>query len=211
MLYGSEQECKDCKILGKSVVKLDFKDVPSAVREHLSDFGYEIRFETEEGCEKRPAITINRSDNALFFSVYNPNTTTKTLLKFPLGAPVLQGMEAKLTDGYAQYAFSRCEHRECRVFVKQESGVISAHEQAPVSAKYRRRFFVQGLKNATVYYFPEKYCDRFMAAATNGPDSTPRLDEDWEPFYDEIMGWGFKGEGKNGRLSFLMPFEKHLT
>lgn len=121
------------------------------------------------------------------------------------------GCNVQIVEGYAKYHFSRCEHRECRVFVKQESGIIPAHEAAPVSAKYRRRFNVGGLCDATVYYFPEKYCEHFIAVATNSSDSTPELDEEWLPYYDNVMGWGFMGEHKNGRLSFLMPFKEYLT
>lgn len=210
VLYGSSKVLSDYPITGDRVVKVDIGSDPSSLRKALSRFGYDIRFETQEGFYKLPVIAINRSDNAIFFSVYNPDTTTDTLLDFPLGAPILLGCDALIVDGRAKYRFSRCEHRECRVFVKQRNGIIPAHEAAPVSAKYRRRFSVGGLKDATVFYFPEKYCDRYIAVATNVADRTPILDEDWTPFYDRIMGWGFKGEHKNGRLFFLMPFEKYM-
>ncbi|MBO4217419.1 MAG: hypothetical protein J5940_05715, partial [Clostridia bacterium] len=208
ILYGTSSGLADCSVSGENVVRADMEGAPSALREALSRFGYEIRFETQEDFYKLPVIALNRSDNALFFSVYNPDTTTDTLLRFPLGAPILLGCDALMVDGYAKYGFSRCEHRECRVFVRQKDGIIPAHEAAPVSEKYRRRFNVGGLKDATVYYFPEKYCERFIAVATNSADRTPILDGDWTPVYDKIMGWGFKGEHKNGKLSFLMPFEK---
>ena len=84
------------------------------------------------------------------------------------------------------------------------------HEEAPVSEKYRRRIAIKGLKDATVYYFPEKYCEHFIQVALNGPDCTPEFDTEWVSVYDEIMGWGFKGKNKNGKLSFLMPFKKFL-
>ena len=88
---------------------------------------------------------------------------------------------------------------------------MSAFEEAPVSEKYRRRFAVNGLENATVYYFPEKYAEKHLAVTTTQlGDITPVLDEDWVQIYDPVFGFGFKGEGKNGKLAFLMPFEKYL-
>lgn len=210
ILYGSTERLESTKIGGENVKKIDLDSDPASLREELSAFGYEIRFETKEGFYKLPVIAASRSDNGLFFSVFSPDTTTDTLMKFPLGAPILLGCDAQLTGGYAKYRFPRCEHRECRVFVKQESGIIPAHEAAPVSAKYRRRFNVGGLKDATVYYFPEKYCENFITAATNSSDRTPVCDEDWTPIFDPVMGHGFVGEHKNGMLSFLMPFEKYL-
>lgn len=210
ILYGSEEHLDDYPIKGEQVTKIDISDNPAKMRQTLSKYGYHIRFETKEESVKLPTITVNRSNNASFFSIYNPNTTTDTLLKFPLGAPVLLGGEMEISDGYAKYRFSRCEHRECRVFVEQKEGIIYAHEAAPVSFKYRRRFYINGLKDATVYYFPEKYCDNYVAVTKSIADKTPELDDDWIPFCDSVMGWGFKGENKNGRLYFLMPFQSYL-
>jgi hypothetical protein len=207
LLYGSKDRCQKCGITGENVIKIDIACSPSAIREKLFVFGYKIVFETQEDYIKLPAMTVNRSNNGLFFSVYNPDTTTDTLLEFPLGAPILSGGETRVTNRTARYRFSRCEHRECRIFVEQKEGTISAHEEPPVNGKYRRRMAIRGLQDATVYYFPEKYCKHFFAATKDEPKD---LDEGWIPFYDDIMGWGFKGEHKNGALSFLMPFPKYL-
>ena len=210
ILYGCAEHLADYPIEGMNVTKIDISDNPTKMRQTLSKYGYNICFETKEESVKLPTVTICRSNNASFFSVYSPNTTTDTLLRFPLGAPILLGGEMEISDGYAKYRFSRCEHRECRVFIEQKEGIIYAHEAAPVSFKYRRRFYINGLKDATVYYFPEKYCDNYVAVTKSVADKTPELDDDWIPFYDTVMGWGFKGENKNGRLYFLMPFESYL-
>ncbi|MEE1006714.1 MAG: hypothetical protein U0L66_05930, partial [Acutalibacteraceae bacterium] len=104
---------------------------------------------------KPNALTISRVENSLSFSVYSPNLTTDTLLKFPLGAPILTGTDTEIRDGHAVYRFGICEHKECRVFVKQKSGVITLKEAAPVSCNYHRKLKLSGLDNATVYIFPE--------------------------------------------------------
>lgn len=211
IVYGSRKALEKYPLSGKNVVKIDINSInsPEKLRKSLKNFGYEIEFETT--CENAglPVIATSRSNNATFFSVYSPDTSSDTLIKFPLGAPILSGGEAIIENGYARYRFSRCEHRECRIFIKQNSGVVSCHEQSPVSAKYKRRFYLKGLCGATVYYFPERYCDKFMAATSVPPDETPILDSEWVPFYDEVFGYGFKGKNKNGYLAFLMPFEKY--
>ena len=210
LLYGSKEMLEGSPLCGENVLKVDISESPSVMREKLAVFGYEIKHETKEGYIKLPAMATVRSNNGLFISVYNPDTTTDTLLKFPLGAPILLGGETELVNGAAKYRFARCEHRECRIFVQQQNGIISAHEEQPQNMKYRRRFYIKGLKDATIYYFPEKYCDRFMAATAERSLKTPILDEGWEPIYDEVMGYGFKGEHKDGKLSFLMPLKKYL-
>ncbi len=210
LLYGTKTEILNYSVKGESVITVDIQNNPCVLREKLAEFGYDICFKTQAECLKLPAITLVKSNNAMLLSVYNPDTTTETRLKFPLGAPVLLGGETQIEDGYSKYRFTRSEHRECRIYVNQNGGIISAHEEAPVSEKYRRRFYVKGLKDATVIYFPEKYCERFIAVAVNGADDTPILDEEWEAIYDPINGYGFKGRHKTGKLSFLMPFKKYL-
>ena len=134
---------------------IDFTASPSAIRKKLSDFGYSIKFERKSDGVKPNALTISRVENSLSFSVYSPNLTTDTLLKFPLGAPIFTGTDTEIRDGHAVYRFGICEHKECRVFVKQESGVITLKEHAPVSYNYHRKIKLGGLNNATVYIFPE--------------------------------------------------------
>lgn len=212
LLYGSKSALSECNIYGKNVARVSVDSNPSEMLKALSLFGYEISFRARENVIKLPVWNMVRSDNGSFFSVYNPDTTTDTVMKFPLGAPILLGGEVEIENGSAKYRFAKCEHRECRIFVKQESGVISAYEQAPVSGMYRRRFRIDGLSDATVYCFPEKYTEHCMAVSSEWePDPTPILDREWTPYYDEVFGWGFKGEHKSGGISFLLPFEKYVT
>ena len=52
------------------------------------------------------------------------------------------------------------------------------------------------------------YGEKFIAVAENSANRTPELDEDRSPISDEVIWHGFVGRHKNGKLSFLMPFEK---
>ncbi|MBQ8440306.1 MAG: hypothetical protein IJX19_06585 [Clostridia bacterium] len=123
----------------------------------LSELGCSIAFEKPVG-QENPVLMIHRHNNAYVFSQFSPSTTVKTKLKFSMGAPILDGYDAALDGGFATYHFPKAERRECRVFVEQESGVVSCREIPPVSATMRRRIRVSGLKNATVRFLAEDYC-----------------------------------------------------
>ena len=128
-------------------------------------------------------------------------------MKFPYGAPVLDGYDTVLEDGCAIYHFPKSEHRECRVFVEQNDGIVSCCEVAPVSLQYRRRIKVSGLKNATVRFLAEEYCKGNVNAVLNSSaDAFFRADE-FESGYAEIEGVKFF-EVKNvtGSLVLSMPY-----
>lgn len=209
ILYGTKDSLDEYTLSGKNIIKVDIEDDASLLREKLAVFGYEIYFKTIHDT-KLPVLNITRSNNGCFFSVLNMDTTTDTFIRFPIGAPILIGGETELVNGFAKYRFGRCEHRECRIFVEQKSGVVSAFEEPPVSEKYRRRIAINGLNDATVYYFPEKYCNKSMAATKTIFDLTPEIDDGWEQIYDSFLGYGFKGMHKNGKIAFLMPFKKYV-
>ena len=151
------------------------------LRAALNRSGWQVKFTKKVSAAKVPTMTLHKHDNALFLSVYNTNTTTETMMKFPLGAPVLMGCETELRDGFATYHFARAEHRECRVFVEQKEGVIGARERTVVNDDYRRRFAITGLQDATLRYFPETDAmgaARYSDYATGG-DTTPEYLSDW--------------------------------
>ena len=152
-------------------------------------------------------MAISRKNNALLFSVYNSNTTTDAILKFPLGAPILIGCEAEMLDGKSAYRFSRGEQRECRVFVEQNDGYVSCREAPPVNARYRRAIRVNGLKDATVRLFPEKGCECAVSTADN--NLTPKYDSRFKLVRDE-NGTYLLGEHVNGRIHFLIGHKNTL-
>lgn len=167
-------------------------------------FGYFAEF-SKDG-QSRPAMTIHRSNNAMIFSVYNRDTTVETKLKFPLGAPVLNGFSTNIEDGFATYRFDKCAHSECRVFVEQSSGTIRAKEETPENMKYRRRIQISGLENANVALFGEAYCsgDCIVSTAPH-PGSAPKADDGWEVVTDSENGTYLFGKGISGTVSICMP------
>jgi len=172
----------------------------------MKEFDYDIRYEKPCG-EKNPCTMLHKHNNAFIYSAFLPSTTVKAKMKFPFGAPVFNGYEAVIEDGYAVYNFPKAERVECRVFVKQKSGVVSCREFAPVSAQYRRNLALSGLENADVYVLTESYCaDTFAAYATRMGDYY--IDKkDYEMV--EIDGVKLaKFTNHTGELHIRMPFRE---
>lgn len=153
--YGSKEILENINCNCK---KVDIKKGTDELFGALEHFGYCFEFRTEENCEL-PTVMVHRNNNAMIFSVYNRNTTVETRIKFSLGAPVLDGFSTKIVNGYSLYHFNKCVHTECRVFVRQNGGVVDVKEKAPENAYYRRKTQISGLKNADVVLLGEKYCE----------------------------------------------------
>ena len=148
-------------------------------------------------------MAISKCDGAHFISVYNSNTTTKTTMKFPYGSPILNGCEAEINEDGASYRFARAEHRECRIFAEQKSGVISCREAAPVNARYRRAIVIRGFDNATVRLFSENGCESAVSVAFS-TDFTPIYDERFVKVKNELGEEYLEGKGVSGDIYFLI-------
>lgn len=198
--FGSAKALDNIKYSAK---KVEIYSGTDNLFKALSEFGISIDFVKEEE-SPLPVITVHRNDNAMMFSVYNRDTTVETRLKFPLGAPVLNGFSTKISDGYASYHFNKSVHSECRVFVKQESGVVKVKEEPPVNMKYRRRIQISGLKNATVCIFAENYCKDSCIVTDIAPDLTPVPLDGWSVVTDD-NGTYLYAENVSGKVSVCMP------
>ena len=151
-------------------------------------------------------MALHRNRGGLWLSAYNANTTTEVRLRFPLGAPILCGMEAEMVDGRSSYHFARSEHRECRLFVEQADGVISCRETPPINARFRRNIRLTGLKDATVRLLAET--GRECAFSTVDPNLSPRLCSEARTVTDAQGNTYLELEHVNGRLYALFGYEK---
>jgi len=164
---------------------------------------------------KVPVVMLHRSDNAFYVSTYSCDTTVRTAMKFPWGAPILDANETIIQNGYAQYQFPKAMQAECRVFVEQaEDGVVSCRERCPVSCDYRRRIGVNGLQDATVRIFPERYA---VGTATvcysayefgeleNGYDLHP-VSGEWK---EGSEGGYFEAKHVSGNIVISMPVKRN--
>ncbi len=170
--------------------------------------GLELRQEgarTAAMVPKPSVYMLHRHNGSFMFSIYSPSSTVKTYARFPQGAPVLDGYETVLENGYATYHFPKADHRECRVFVEQENGIVGCRELPPVSAQYRRRIEVNGLEDAVVRFYPEAYCGGDVQVLLNSHTDfyfvSQSFDGSWVP-----EGGYYEVRGVTGRLTFSMPF-----
>lgn len=187
---------------------IDLKKPSTVIINKLAEYGYSFKFNRKADINKTVALTISRSDNAFIFSCYNPNITTETLLRFPLGAPLLSGTDTEIVNGYSTYRFSMAEHRECRVFIEQDGGIVSLKEDPPVNTVYHRKLILKGLKDATVCVLPEKCEGEILRFSKHVQDSTPEYDNRFIRIEDENIGIYYKGEHISGELMILLPFKK---
>lgn len=147
---------KDGNQLLQADLLTDAFSTSAQLRHILSLFNYDIHFHyTNTKNIHAPIILVHRHSNAFYFSGYLQDVTVECRLHFPLGVPVLIGHEVNIQNGIGIYHFPRAFHKECRVFVEQETGTISMSEYGPVSVIMERRVLLEGLQNATVYIFPE--------------------------------------------------------
>lgn len=184
-----------------NVLRLDMEK--DNLREAIAALGIEIHFDKKAEGVKPPTMAVSRADNALFFSLYNANTTTDARFRFPQGAPILIGCETEMIGGFSSYRFGRGEHRECRAFAVQGSGVVSCREHPPVNARYRRAIRISGLEDATVTLFTEKGCECAVSKASS-TDVSPEFDDRFNLVEDELHGVCLKGEHVSGTIYFLM-------
>lgn len=203
VIYGTKEKLGELAKT-ENLLLVDSQSEPQSLVKATEAFGLCFRYEKQ--CRtKAPAMAISRSNGAHIFSVYNPNTTTESLLRLPMGAPVLDCGETKLVGGFASYRFSRSEHRECRVFVEQEEGILSLRERGPVNTRYRRKILLTGLKNATVRFFSETDCE--CAAAIPrlyGEQGEVLYHPDFEMVDDPVFGKHLLGRNVSGDLFFLI-------
>ena len=185
----------------------------SVLRTVLSRFGYKISFSKKSPDRKNQILMLHRSNNAEYLSVHSPDMTTDVKMKFPLGAPIFMNRDVELDeDGVGTYHFGKYAHEECRVFVEQSGGVILAKEMAPVSMKYRRRIAVSGLKNATVRFFGEKYCEELVKCYLDAPGDLYKSDKpfDCELIKSKEYGTYVEVRGVTGEMLFSMPFPSEI-
>ena len=197
IIYGFAEELAK---IGDSenLCKVELEAGPDAMLRALEKYGYSIRFNKKTEAAKPPTMALSRKNGALLLSAYSANTTTDTALRFPLGAPILCGIDAEIKGGFSTYRFARCEHRECRIFAKQKDGVITCREAAPVSARYRRFIRLGGLDGATLYLKSEPGCECTVSRLQG--DYTPSFEGKIEYVTPELI----RLENVSGELYFLI-------
>ncbi|MCE9530682.1 MAG: hypothetical protein K8T89_06080 [Planctomycetes bacterium] len=137
------------------------------MRMALAELGEEFSVKKRTPGQPDPITCIARHDNSFFFSGYVPDMTVEMRIKLRQGAPLFVGCEADLVNGRACYRMPRAWRRECRVFIEQESGVVTCYEKTAEMIGLKRRFRIVGLKNAKLRFYPE-FEKRAISFVNNG-------------------------------------------
>ncbi|MHB1357784.1 MAG: hypothetical protein ACYCZF_17585 [Anaerolineae bacterium] len=120
----------------------------------LAAMGYQISHLSQAPEQRDPQSFVSRHRNAFLLSGYKPDNTVELALSFPDGAPLFTGDDTILENGLAHYHFDKSYHKECRVFVKQQSGRLQSRKT--LNHEFTEsEFAIRGLKDATVtLYLP---------------------------------------------------------
>ncbi len=139
----------------------------SLMRYALGTEGYSIIYNKLAPSSASPVNCILRHNNGLYFAGYTPDQTVEQMFRLPQGAPVFVGSETELRGGYSTYRMPKSWSKECRVFVVQESGIVSCREMAPVEYRVKRKIGVDGLHGATVRIYPDSDLTNFKVMPHN--------------------------------------------
>lgn len=174
----------------------------------LAHFGYHIRHTAPAGVPA-PRMMLHRHNGALIFSTFAEQPVVDTALRFPAGAPLLDGYSTVIKDGFATYRFPQAERRECRVFVEQAAGIVSCREKSATSKVWERRVQVVGLRDATVRFSAETYCTERVYAALNGNQDFCLVGDAFEDGYVTIDGQRYyEVRHVSGTVTFSMPYRQ---
>ena len=140
----------------------------------LADLGLGVHQVVAEADGTPANLFVKRSDNAFWFCGHKPDATATFGLALPDGVPICCELQTRIADGLGWYAFDRTFHRECRVFVRQSSGLVGCKElQHPTGTS--RRLQITGLSDATVTVFPPIDCGETLGVSD---DVTSMYDEE---------------------------------
>ena len=124
---------------------------PRLFRQLLAEFGFRLEQEFHHPEQPGTSLCVSRHAGACRFSVFCPDTTVKSRIRFPLGVPVPMGMNVLIENDCGTIQWERSTHRECRFFVDRcEDSVVTAREEILGYPDHQRHIQLTGLKNASV-------------------------------------------------------------
>lgn len=140
--------------------RLAFFPAAAMLRALLERAGVVIRFASEKRDYEWPVLHVSSNDAVRYITGYAGDTTVKMALRFPDGAPLMEGRECIVEDGLAVYTLEKSWNRRCWLYVsQQERTVVSLQRRTAENPKLDERFLVRGLKNAVLTVRPPRGAD----------------------------------------------------
>ncbi len=154
-----------------------FFPVATLLRAMLEHFGVIIRFESEERCAALPVMHSSMNRNACYLTGYAKDTTIRMTLRWPEGAPLMEGSECILADDLAHYTVPKFFHNRCRFFAWQkERSVVRVRRRTAEHPTIDERFLISGLRDATLVFCPPVGARVYICRADELPISTLNRD-----------------------------------
>ncbi len=171
------------------------------MRKAAKHLGYNISFEKLNRYTAEPVVLMHRSNGAVWFNGYCPDTTVGINLNTPLGAPLLLANECIVDGDVAKYHMPRAWRHECRVFITNGSKkAVHAKDHIATAYGIKRRMIVEGLDNATVYVIPFSTPEKTtFLLNSNYPHFVSQTPFDYE-LVDSEFGKVYKLTGITGNL-----------
>ncbi len=154
--------------------------------EVLAELGYTVEVLPDTREAHASLMLFSRHENAWYLSGYAEAPAGIVKLRFPCGAPVFTTTWARIEGGASCYPLGRSMRGECRVFVRQERGVVGCDTGARDEHHTELTLIVRGLDDATVVFFPPPF-----VAVTFEHDGTKHR---FEPSPRQIELAGLSGE-----------------
>ncbi len=86
-----------------------------------------------------------------YVTSYAKDTTASLSLRFPEGAPLLEGNQCVYEDGLTTYHADKFRHKRLTIFADQkERAVLSCERKTAENPSLDERFLIRGLKDATL-------------------------------------------------------------
>ncbi len=167
----------------------------------LAGFGWKFRFSGFGPETLLPRVNLSRHDNAFYFAIFAPDTTSEMRVSTPLGAPVPTEQETLLESGDAVWHPDKCVRRECRCFVRQEAdSVVGCKIGTPSYPGVTARRFYSGLRDAEVRIFVPAGFEAAFEAVNTPPE------EVWNLLCDKLLPFEWE-ETPYGRCAVA----RHVT
>ena len=190
----------------------DFYPCEILMRQALARLGWEVAVRREAPSQVSTHLMLSRCRNGFMIAGYSPDDSVAFGLRAPLGAPILPGRNTRLDDGKAIVPVNRWFHEECRVFVEQDSGRVGLHANPIHVSIYRRRWWMDGLENATVRFFPETGCEGRTSVLLNSDKWLTAIGDPLDVrTVESIHGTYLEMHGVTGDLTFAWSPERPIT
>ena len=162
--------------LPRQLDRHEYFPVAAMLRGLLETMGVTIRFEGAQETPDWPVMHVSMCRNMYYVTYYAKDTTARLSLRFPEGAPLIEGGQCVYEDGLTTCHADRFSHRRLTIFADQkERAVLSCERRTAENPSLDERFLICGLKDAylTLRLPPDARVHVVEEASRDAADGAP--------------------------------------